>query len=661
MGLSGTLNAATAPLDTLREAGTDTEEQDPRYAPAAIDISRKLLPDVGATIVPRDRTPSRPPRLDDPLAGAWRFHAARRAAADGNTAGINENLQAALDASPGRVDYRLYQTLHAVRSFDTATLVRALPRSLRAVLSAPLSRYRFIAAAHQAAILLVGIFWTAWVLALLAATWRFLAHDLSARIFRDRRHLARGALPILIPLVLLGLYPGWYGFLAALSVPLLVVSRGRARLVLAATWITALSLVFPAWPALRMAAPALDPDSETVLLDQSAVMHPNREQQAVLVERLATVEDPERKSRLQTALAIQEARRGRYARSNELFGAVLAQEPDNFPALVGTANNTYFQGHLDESVSRYKDASHRHPNRGEIHYNLAQVYFKKLFVPEASAALAQARNLGFEAPAVGDIAMSAGYAPVVYPGMSASQLEASCRFEAHLYPALVTVSSWRNLLGVPPIPPLALVGLPLLLALLAISMSNKQQDPRECENCGVPLCRSCCKVRDNAWMCAACGETADRARSDMILATLLKNRSRDEGLARSARVLRLGRLLPGAGHLATDRVGGAWLRLSMLAGGLFLLTGAWCFHPDSGWLTPGLLLDIETIHPVWLPLPSSLWPGWTALPLLAGATLLAATWLIALLDGPGLKRGLQDRHSLAPATTTRSEIGAEAR
>ena len=654
MVLADSAFAGAAPLDTLREAGIDSSEIDLRYAPAAIDISRKLLPDVGATVVPQDQTPNRPPRLDDPLAGAWRFHRARRAAAAGDPIAATENLKAALNAAPGRVDYRWWQTLQAARSLDTATLMRAVPRSLRAVLNAPLSRYRFLATAHQAALLLVGIFWTVFTLAMLAANWRFLAHDLSARLFRDRRHLARGGLPFLLPLVLVGINPGWFGFLAALSLPLLVVARGRARGLLAVTWTVAALLVFPGWPFLRQTVPALDPQSETVLLDHAAVMPASSEYIAPLTRRLEDAQDPERRARLQTALAIQEARRGHYTRSNKLFAEVLAHDQDNFPALVGTANNTYFLGRLDNAVARYDAAALRHPGRGEIPYNLAQVYFKKLFIPEATTALETARALGFEAPTIGDSGPAAGYAPVVYPGMSSPQLVAACAYEAGNYPPLVTISSWRYLLGVPPVPTLALVGLPLLLALMLISMSKHQRDPRECENCGVPLCRSCCKVRDTAWLCSACGETADRARSDMILATLLKNRSRDEGLARSARVVRLGRLLPGAGHLLNNCMWAAWFRLSMMAAGLFLLTGAWAFDPGAGWTTPGLLLDTETLDPAWLPLPAALWPGWTAPMILAGAALIVVTWLIALLDGPGLKRGLQDRHSLAPSAVARS-------
>lgn len=656
--LLGTVEAAAseAPLDTLRETSAEADPAPLGMTEADLGFSRKLLPDPVATTLQKSTTPDRPPRLDDPLAGAWNFHMARRAAAAGNQDDLTRNLEAALDAAPGRADYRWLQTVQAVKRFDTAGLVRALPAGVRSLLASPLDRARFLTLLHQAALLLVGFFWSALVAGLWLATWRYLSHDLAARIFRDRRHLVRTALPLLVPLVLICLKPGWFGFLAAMSVPLLVAARGRARALLAATWLAALVLVFPAWPALRLAAPALDPESETVLLDRAAVMPPAARYLAPLRERLATAEDPERRSRLQTALGIQVARGGRYTASNELFAAVLKHDPDNFPALVGTANNTYFLGRLDNAVGRYEAAAALHPNRGEIPYNLAQVFFKKLFVPEATAALDRARSLGFVAPAAGDDVI-AGFAPVVYPGLTAHQVTASLREEAGLYPTLVTVSSWRRLLGVQPVPTLALVGVPLLLALLLISVSRRQQDPRECENCGVPLCRSCCKVRDAAWLCAACGETADRARSDMILATLLKNRSRDEGLARTARIVRNGRLVPGAGHLASGHLAAAWFRLSLVAVGLFLITAAWSFDPGGGWATPGLALDTELVHPRWLPLPAGMWQGWASLEVLVGGALLALAWLIALLDGPGLKRGLQDRHSLVPAAAARRAAG----
>ncbi|HPF71637.1 MAG TPA: hypothetical protein PLQ13_13255, partial [Candidatus Krumholzibacteria bacterium] len=592
--------AASAPLDTLREAAADSA-RDARYAPAAIDISRKRLPEVSATVVPQSAAPSRPPRLDDPTAGAWAILQARRAASSGDAGAMGQSLAAAVDADPSRAEYRLWSSLHAVRGFDTTALVKMLPGSLRDVASSPIARARFAAAGHQGALLAVGVFWSVLAAALLLASWRNLSHDLSARVFRDRRHRLHGWLPLLVVLLLVALKPGWFGFLALISVPLLVVNRGKARGLLAATWATTLLLVIPNWPALRLAAPALDPDSEVTLLDQSCVQNPDAAVIADLRQRIESADDPARRARLTVALAVQEARRGRYTASNELFAQVLAVEPDNEPALVGTANNVYYLGRLEESIRRYEDAARRHPRRGEIPYNLAQVYFKKLFVPEATAALERSRALGFVAPGTHQSERPEAYAAVIYPGLTDAALTEACRAEAGLYPPLVTITSWRRQLGVPGLPLVALLGAPLLLAVLVIGTSKRQQDPRGCENCGVPLCRTCCKVRDGAWLCAACGETADRARSDMILATLLKNRSRDEGLARNARIVRLGHLLPGAGHLAAGRVGHAWFRLSLLAAGLVLLLEGWIFAPTGAWTTPGLLLDGELVHPLWLP------------------------------------------------------------
>lgn len=651
--------AANAPLDTLREAGADSA-LDARYAPGVIDISRRKLPEVTASTVPQSAAPARPPRLDDPTAGAVNFHRARRAAAAGQDDAVLANLEAALDAAPSRADYRLWHSLQKVRGFDTTAMVKLLPGSVRDLLASPVARARYVATWHQAALLAVGAFWTVLVVAMTAAWWRHLAHDLSARVFRDRRHRLRTWLPVLVPLVLLACKPGWFGFLAAMSLPLLVITRGRERVLLGTAWALAALLVFPSWPALRLAAPALDPDSEVTLLDQAGQRQPETAVIDELRARLAAADEPARRDRLTVVLAVQEARRGRYTASNELFARVLAADPANFPALVGTANNTYYLGRLEEAIARYEAAAKAHPGRGEIPYNLAQVFFKKLFVPEATAALERSRALGYVAPGAVQDERTGDYAAVVYPGLTDGALADACRAEAALYPPLVTLSSWRWILGLPPVPLLALVGVPFLVALLVIGTSRRQQDPRDCENCGVPLCRSCCKVRGSAWLCPACGETADRARSDMILATLLKNRSRDEGMARSARILRLGRLVPGAGHLATGRVGAAWLRLSLLAAGLWLVGCAWSFDPAADWTTPGLLLDAETLHPRWLPLPAARWPGWSSLPVLGGLGLIALAWLIAMLDGPGLRRGLHDRHSLAPVAG-RGDAAADAR
>jgi hypothetical protein len=308
-------------------------------------------------------------------------------------------------------------------------------------------------------------------------------------------------------------------------------------------------------------------------------------------------------------------------------------------------------GDLDEAVAVYQKAARLHPGCGEVFYNLAQVYFKKLFVPEATEALETARRLGF-APAKGTVAVPSQqtYAAVAYPGLTAGTIEAACRDEAGLYPPEVSLAGWRALLGAPPLPLYLLVGAPLVLSLLIIMGQSGQAGRRECQNCGIPLCRTCCKMRDGSMMCTACGEVAQRAQSEMILATLLKNRSRAEGMAYTQRIVRLGKLLPGAGHLASGRLGAAWFRLSVVAAGLFLVLAGWAFDLGAEWDRPGLLLPVEMINPTFAPLPASCWPGLSGMSVLAGITLLCLAWLTAFLDGPNLRRGIPDRYSLILTT-----------
>lgn len=651
--------ANPAPLDTLVNASAE-DVGDPDFEAPELNISRKLLPEARASEEVRTASPDRPPRLDDPLAGAWRFHQARQAAISGNAAGVNENLAAAVQADPGQPRYEAWRSVQALKGFDAVTLAKVLPTSFRALMASPVGRGHFLIAGHQLAVLLVASFWAVFTAALYLALWRPLAHDLAGLILKNPRHRPYAVLPLLLPLILLPFKPGLFGFLAALSMPLLVLATGRIRAILLATWAAALLLVLPGLPPLRNAVPAIDPASEVNLLDQASTLPPSGRIIRGLQERIEGSTDPDRTNRLTVALGIQEARRGNYARSNRLFSRVLETDPTNFPAQVGMANNTYYQGNLEDAARAYKRTAQAHPDRGEVHYNLAQVYFKKLFVPEATEAMAAARSLGFAPPTPDrEENRRRGYTPVVYPPLTRQSMLEACRYEAGNYPALVALSSWRWVLGAPPLDLHLLVGAPFLVALLIMMWGNRSRDPRECENCGTPLCRSCTVIHETNWLCSGCGETAERSRSDMVLATLLKNRSRAEGMAGSQRILRLGRLVPGAGHLATGRVLAGWFRIALVATGLFLMVGGWAFDLGADWDTPGIMLDSETIHPRWAPLPAALWPGWTGAGVLTGAALLVFAWILAFADGPSLRRGIPDRYTLTPAGGKAPQAGVQ--
>ncbi len=640
---------ASSPLDTLQSEIPLDEEVDSRYKGADIEISRKKLPDVQATVVPQSRQPQKPPRLKHPLIGEWYFQEARLAAARKGQSSAKENLKQALAIDPDNPRFQWWQASQALKTLDSPTLIAILPKIANTLLESPVARGQLVVRSHQAAVLLTAWFWTLLVIAIFLGWWQSLAHDLGAMIFKDRSHRLRLWLPLIIPLAFVALRPGWLGFLALMSVPLLIQTRRGTRALLAATWITAIALAFPGWPALRLAPPTIDPNSEVTLLTQACLQEPSGPLTQELLKNLKASTNPERQDRLQVALGIQEARRGKFQNSDKYFKKVLQHDPDNFPSLMGLANNTYYRGHLDQALARYNQAQAVHPDQGEVGYNMAQVYFKKLFIPEATASLEQSRALGFFAPTHMDKSTrNQGYSPVIYPGLSNQDLLAACAFEVDNYLPMVTLSAWHYFLGSPPLPLFLVLVVPLLLALILVLWWSHQNDPRECENCGVALCRDCCRVRDSAWLCPTCGETASRSRSDVVLATLLKNRSRDEGMRNTQRIINLGRLLPGAGHLASHRLWSGWLRLSLTAWGFFLLSAGWIFDSGARWASPALILPTETIDPVLLPLPKYLWSGWSSLPVLAGTALLVATVLIALLDGQNLRQGIPERFSWAP-------------
>jgi tetratricopeptide (TPR) repeat protein len=602
-----------------------------------LDISRRRLPDVQASELPHAAAPTRPPRLEDPLDGAYQYHLARSALLGGDASLAAEKIAAATQADPAQPQYRWWQLSLALARWDPIGLICLLPGAVRSGLAHPTSRLRWLLMGQQALLLYIAILWTLLALAYLFSHWSDVAHDLAGLLFRSRRHRLRGWLPWLLPLSALIWRPGWLGALALISIPLYLSSRGRSRLPLALTWAVCSLLLLPSWPWLQRAMPVVDPASETHLLveaDRQATSPELRRRLTVLLEE---AQQPDRRQRLQLALAIQKARAGQYEESNQLLREILSSAPDHVAARVDLGNNTYYLGRFDAAAHEYLTAGKLAPRRGEIPYNLAQVYLKKLFLPEASDALEQAQALKFTPPAWEDPTGAAnGFSPVVYLGHTDQELVASARFEAPRYPPGAHLAAWRDWLGPAPLPSWLLPGAAILLVLLLTGIRKHQTD-RNCRNCGLVICPTCGRIRDGAWLCATCADTADRSRSDLVLATLLKNRSRSLELARMARRSLAARLLPGSGHLASGNILAGTCRLALLALALFMLLFAWSFDLAAEWTSPGLILPAETVHPLWFPLPRAAWPGVTAWPVAGGLVLLLLIYLLAQLDGAALR------------------------
>jgi tetratricopeptide (TPR) repeat protein len=628
----------SAPLDTLVTAPL------PPVAAGNMVMTRRHLPEISTTTVPRQPPPAVPPRLDDPLAGERHFRAAVHASRTGRRDQAELAIRSAVTARPGDSRLALWQIGQALSNREPGAFVFHLPGAWRAVTSDPLAAPRLALQAQQAAILQLGIFWTVLVVVGLAAWWRSLAHDMSALLYRDPDHRLRRWTPWLLILSVVLMRPGWLGALALISVPLLLQTRGKSRALLLSTWLVTLALVFPNWPILRESVPIVDPESETTLLVRAGQEEASALLLKELRERLATAEEPDRQHRLRLAIALQEARRGRFTASSEHFRTVLTERPDNVMALVGLANNSYYLSRFDEALRGFQQARELAPQQGEIPYNMAQVYLKKLFLPEAGQAIEDARTLGF-AP-VGPrelVTVGSDFSPLVYLELPRQDLRSSARSEAERYPPLVSLAAWNYFLGAPPLPLFMLLGGLLVIGLLLAYWGGLQDRIRHCDSCGNEICRSCCRQHGDSLICPACTEIAERARSEMVLATLLKNRSRTVGLATTARLVRLARLVPGAAHLAIGEVGRAARRLVLLSLAVFLIGGGWAFDPSAAMASPGLILAEETIHPLWLPLPAAAWPGPWGWPVVLGWILLAAVLVQALLDAARLRQRLPER------------------
>lgn len=628
-----------APLDTL-----ETQDAPPPWVPREIQISRSILPEISGTELPAATPPARPPRLDDPLDAAWQFHLARRALAAGKADVALQKVREAGARDPARAAYPWWRTWHALQRWNLDFL-SALPQAWGATHADPAAWKRLLLLGHAGAVLWVALLWTLVVAAFLFRWGGHLSHDLAALFLRDPAHAARPwALPALL-LALALLRPGWLIALAALSGLLFVAASARARILLAGVWLLAAAAVYPNWPLLRAAMPAVDPASETVLLSRATSLPPSPALVQAVERRLAEArDDAPRTARLRLALAVLAARGGDYDASSRLFGAIVRQDPTNVAALVGAANNDYYLGRYDAAVRGYGQALQATPGRAEIHYNISQAYAKKLFFKESSEALARANALGFAPGPWEDRAGAAnGFSPVIYLPHDREDLETSARWEAARYAPLAHLAAWSAWLGGTPGLLFWLLAGGLILAVAAGLWLPADRRSAACSNCCAPVCPRCATRRDDELLCVTCQGTAERARSELVLATLLKNRSRDQELAFIARAQRFNRILPGASGLVAGHPFSGLSRLSALATALLLMLFGWSFNVMAVWDLPGLLLPGETVHPLLWPLPAAAWNGPRTWSLAAGALLALGLYGSAWLGHESFRRGRPSR------------------
>jgi tetratricopeptide (TPR) repeat protein len=475
------------------------------------------------------------------LAARSHYQQARQALDAGDREAASAQIQAALDADADFAPAHFSRAkVRALRGDPTA--LGDWIEGIRASFVGYPAQARWAGNALLGLDLILGLtlLWVVFVLFLRYAP--FLRHQWAGRL--DPRAHARHANRWLWPVVALPLALGW-GLVPtlALLIPVLWLygqTSVRVFLTLVVGWL-ALQGIAPG-PFGAVTA-GLDPQSVPSLVARAGRETPHPALRAQIESALARHPESEE---LLFAKGLHEARAGRFERSNESFLAYLARRPDDPLATANLANNHFYLGDIDRAVAGYQRAASLDATLGANYYNLSQAYLRKLFLKEGSAAMQQALRAGFDAQ------------------RQASPLPRGAVYYVPLDAARMWRLAWKYRDETPPYlflaPVVGLVGTPvdhagwwlggsLMLAMLMGMGMRRDKLVFECANCGRLACRRCQGEHEGAVLCFGCAGTAARARSEVVLGTLLRNRRVEAELSFQSTLNRLNQWAFGSARI----------------------------------------------------------------------------------------------------------------
>jgi len=392
--------------------------------------------------------------------------------------------------------------------------------------------------------LAVAIFFVWFLLHLSFRYLPFWHHQLKSRFDRQRHqrraygYLYIGLVAVLLALPSFGLVPA----VAGLCIAIWPYTHRRAQLAIAILLLTfGLQAQF-AIPSGALLA-RIDATSNASLI-MAARDEPASPALLGRLER-ARAKDPGDEDLL-FAEGLALARAGRFMESNERFVSVLEGRANDPLSTNNLACNHYYLGDVDRAVAGFQRAVTVDANRGALHHNLSQSYLRKLFMREGGESMERAIRLGFIAS---QQPLPLPNGAVYYAAPHDRELwRLAWRDRAILRPVhLIAPYGW--LLGVPA----SHVGT-WLLALVAVLPLLGRILPRpklvyECANCKTLSCARCSGEHDGIVLCSSCVQHARRAKSEMVLATLLRNRRHGAENRSAERWSRWNLFFFGAGHL----------------------------------------------------------------------------------------------------------------
>jgi len=372
----------------------------------------------------------------------------------------------------------------------------------------------------------------------------YVHHRFSRSVLHEnhRSRFARWLWPAIVAPFVIAL--GW-GVVPWPSLTILVVwlhADRRPRVLLA----TALLILIAqgVWP--RPVATILTgtaPSSRAALMDRAAYEPPSRALLSEIDHALVRdQDDPD----LLSARGLLLARRGDFESSATTLRQALKLRPADPLATNNLAAVHYFRGDVDRAVAGFQRAVALDSTRAVSFYNLSQAYLQKLYLKEGGEALQVALSRDFSLASQVE-RLPRGAVFFLRPDLMDSwRIAWASNSTITPFDLLERHRQW---LGVPPGHVVYWLAATLIGAILLTYVFPRRKLVFECANCGALTCRHCRGEHEGAVLCTDCGAIARRARSEMVLTTMLRNRRREADTRYQERLRNLDRWLPGGGRL----------------------------------------------------------------------------------------------------------------
>lgn len=285
------------------------------------------------------------------------------------------------------------------------------------------------------------------------------------------------------------------------------------------------------------------PSSRAALMDRAAYEPPST---ALLREVDRALARDQKDPDLLSARGLLLARRGDFESSATTLMKSLELRKADPTATSNLAAVHYFRGDMDRAVAGFQRAVALDSTRAVPFYNLSQAYLQKLYLKEGGQALQSAVSRSFSLTSQVE-RLPRGAVYFLRPDLVDSW-RIAWDSNSTLTP-FDLLEPWRRWLGVPPGHITGWLTATLVLAALLTFVFPRKKLVFECASCGSLTCHHCRGEHEGAVLCSDCGSIARRAKSEVVLTTMLRNRRREADTRYQDRLRNLDRCLPGAGRL----------------------------------------------------------------------------------------------------------------